>query len=169
MQPLLQKPRRLAGAVVLLAAGVAGIAAAQGYPKEGNYDFSSCWSGVSNMIAFDKTHVAYSFEMSGTTQTNPPGGAFDKLAFRCVGLNYVFAGKPLSGTTVCEAIDAQGDKSLTHFKTEGPAGTRVAITGTGKYEGMVSTGTTAPVGVFPTIKPGTFQNCNRQTGSYKMK
>lgn len=30
-------------------------------------------------------------------------------------------------------------------------------------------GTTAPAGPFPTIKPGTFQNCNRQTGTYKMK
>ncbi len=27
-------------------------------PKEGNYDFTSCWSGVSNAIAFSKTHSA---------------------------------------------------------------------------------------------------------------
>jgi hypothetical protein len=158
-----------ARAGILLAAGIAGIATAQTYPKEGNYEFSSCWSGVSSMIAFDKSHVAYSFEMTGTTQTTPPGGAFDKLTFRCVGMNYVLEGTPLKGTTVCEAVDAQGDKSLTHFTTEGTRGARTAVVGTGKYEGMVSTGTTAPVGVFPVIKPGTFQNCNRQTGTYKMK
>jgi len=161
--------RHLARAGLMLAAGVAGIAAAQTFPKEGNYDFSSCWSGVANMVAFDKTNMAYSFEMMGTTQSVPPGGAFDKLTFRCVGLNYIYEGKPITGNAVCESIDSQGDKSLAHFTNDGPKSTRTAITGTGKYEGMVSSGTTAPVGVFPTIKPGTFQNCNRQTGTYKMK
>jgi len=34
---------------------VAGVASAQALPKEGNYDFTACWSGVSNVIAFSKT------------------------------------------------------------------------------------------------------------------
>jgi hypothetical protein len=71
---------------------------------------------------------------------------------------------------VCEAIDRDGDKRLTQFVT-GPDGKldRQFIAGTGKYEGMTETSSVQPLGPFPTIKPGTFQNCNRQTGTYKMK
>ena len=29
-------------------------------PKEGTYDFNSCWSGVNNTITFSKTHTASS-------------------------------------------------------------------------------------------------------------
>jgi hypothetical protein len=43
------------------------------------------------------------------------------------------------------------------------------LAGTGKYEGMVRTATAESLGQFPTIKPGTFQGCNRATGTYKLK
>lgn len=167
MRSKLNLKLQVAGAGLVVALGITG-AAAQTYPKEGNYDFSSCFSGASNIIAFTNTHTAFSYEMTGATQSIPPGGVFDKTTFRCVGLNYVFDGKG-AGTAVCEAVDAQGDKSLTHFAVDGQKSVRTAIIGTGKYDGMVSSGITAPLGPFPVIKPGTFQNCNRQTGTYKMK
>ena len=155
-------------AALVTVAMVAGNATAQTIPKEGNYDFSSCWSGVSNIVSFSKTHTAFSYEMTGTSQSNPPGGLYDKTSFRCVGMNYSFDGKN-TGTAVCESIDKDGDKSLTHFAVEGLNAKRTAISGTGKYDGMVSSGTTVTAGPFPVIKPGTFQNCNRQTGTYKLK
>ena len=34
---------------------------------------------------------------------------------------------------------------------------------------MVTNGTIEPLGPFPVIKAGTFQDCNRQTGTYKLK
>jgi hypothetical protein len=43
------------------------------------------------------------------------------------------------------------------------------LAGTGKYEGLQMGGTSVPLGSFPSIKPGTFQACNRQTGTYKLK
>ena len=54
--------------------------------------------------AFSKTHTASSYEMTGVNRSNPPGGLFDKLAFRCVGMNASLDGK-VSGTTVCEGTD----------------------------------------------------------------
>lgn len=168
MKSKLNLKLQLARAGLVVALGITGAATAQTYPKEGNYDFSSCWSGVSNIIAFSKTHTAFSYEMTGTTLSNPPGGFSDKTTFRCVGMNYVFDGK-VTGTAVCEGNDMQGDKSLNHYAIEGQKAVRTFISGTGKFDGMVSSGTTAPVGPFPSIKPGTFQNCNRQTGTYKMK
>jgi len=43
------------------------------------------------------------------------------------------------------------------------------VVGTGKYEGMVASGTVRPLGPFPVIKAGTFQDCNHQSGTYELK
>jgi hypothetical protein len=137
-------------------------------PKEGSYDFNSCWSGVANAITFSKTHSASSYEVTGTNRSNPPGGMFDKSTFRCVGMNASLDGK-ITGSSVCEAIDVDGDKRLAYFSTGDGKETRTQVAGTGKYEGLVMAGTIEPLGPFPTIKDGTFQSCNHQTGTYKLK
>jgi hypothetical protein len=156
-------------AAVLVTVMSVGPAVAADMPKEGPYDFTSCWSGVSNVIAFSKTQSALSYEMTGAVLSNPPGGMFDKQSFRCVGMNTSLDGKN-TGTTVCEAIDKDGDKRLTYFSlTSDGKIIREHVAGTGKYEGMVSSGTVTPLGPIPVIKAGTFQDCNRQTGTYKLK
>src|SRR5262245_11969173 len=152
---------------VLLLVGVGGAFAAD-LPKEGSYDITSCWSGVSSAIAFSKTHTVSSFELTGMTRSNPPGGAFDMTANRCVGISSSIEGKN-TGTSLCETVDKDGDKELTRSTTEGPKGMFEALAGTGKYEGMVRTGTVESVRQFPPVKPGTFQGCNRGTGTYKLK
>jgi hypothetical protein len=161
-----RKLNRIALAVLGAAAGSA-LAAAM--PKEGSYDYIACWSGVNSQIAFSKTHRAFSFEMTGTSRTEPPGGMFDGESFRCVGSNAVF-GKNRSAIATCETLDRDGDKRLNFFYlgTDGQY-VRETMAGTGKYEGLMMTGKVTPLGPFPTVKPGTFQNCNRQTGTYKMK
>ena len=138
-------------------------------PKEGNYDYTACWSGTNNVITFSNTHTGSSFEMTGSIRSASPGGMFDNESFRCVGMNASFAGKN-TGSTVCESADAAGNKRLTYFSV-GADGKpiREFVAGTGKYEGMVTSGTVAPLGPFPVIKPGTFQACNHQTGTYKLK
>jgi hypothetical protein len=164
------KPSRCLIAAALGLAGAMGTLCAADLPKEGKYDFTACWSGESRLIAFSKTHVAYSYEMTGATLSNPPGGMFDHQSFRCVGSNAIFE-KRTSGMAICEAMDRDGDKRLTYFTVaEDGKTTRKTVTGTGKYEGMTEENPVVqPLGPFPTIKAGTFQNCNRQTGSYKMK
>ena len=154
---------------VLLAAAALGPAIAADLPKEGRYDFTACWAGISNTINFSKTHTASSFEMTGNIRSNPPDGLFDKESFRCVGINYALDGKN-GGTTVCEALAADGAKRLAFFSTT-PDGKviRENVAGTGKYEGFSGSGTVQPLGPFPVVKPGTFQDCNHQTGTYKMK
>ena len=83
-------------------------------------------------------------------------------------MNASFDGK-LIGTNVCESIDVDGDKRLTYFSTGDGKITRTNVAGTGKYEGMVTSGTVENLGGFPAIKDGTFQNYNHQTGTYKLK
>jgi hypothetical protein len=147
--------------------GVGGALAAD-LPKEGTYDVTSCSSGVGSVIAFSKTHTASSFEVTGTARSNPPGGAFDMVTFRCVGMGSSIEGRN-TGMNLCEVIDKDGDKYLVRNTVEGPKSVQETLAGTGKYEGMVRTGTTESVGQFPTIKPGTFQSCNRGTGTDKLK
>jgi hypothetical protein len=161
---------QLANVGLVAALGVTGSAVAQTFPKEGTYDYTACWSGVNNPIEFSKTHSAVTQEFTGTTRSNPPGGFLDNRSFRCIGLATMFDGKG-TNTTVCESLGADGgDKILTRFSvaSDGKA-TREVIAGTGKYEGLVSSGIAEPLGPFPSAKLGTFQACNHQTGTYKMK
>ena len=138
-------------------------------PKEGSYDFISCWSGVANTITFSKTLSASSWENTGTLRSDPPGGLFDMNTFRCVGMTASFDGK-ITNTRVCESIDADGDKRLTREElTADGKDTQTRVAGTGKYEGFVTTRTVEQLGSFPAIKDGTFQGCNRATGTYKLK
>jgi len=154
---------------LLATASVLPVAVAADLPKEGSYDFVSCWSGASNVIQYSKMHRATSYEMTGMNRSNPPGGLFDNTSFRCVGTNASFDGKPTS-STVCETVDADGHKRLTYF-SQGADGKMVRqdVAGTGKYEGLATSGTVTTLGPFPTVKDGTFHGCNRQTGTYKMK
>jgi len=110
-------------------------------PKEGSYDFTSCNSGVTNVITFSKTHTGSSYEVTGTNRSNPPGGLFDKSTFRCVGMSASLDGKN-SGSDLCESIDPDGDKRLSSFLTVDGKTTRTQVTGTGKWEGIVITGHT---------------------------
>jgi hypothetical protein len=145
----------------------ASTALAADLSPEGKYDFTSCYSGVTTPIQFSKTHSAFTFEMTGTTLASQPGAMFDKVSYRCIGLNTTLDGKT-TAVTICEAVDKDGDKSLSRYDNTGGKGVRIQLAGTGKYEGSVVTGSAEPLGPFPTIKPGTFQNCTHQMGTYKL-
>jgi hypothetical protein len=69
-------------------------------PKEGNFDYTACYSGVNSVITFSKTHTASSYELTGTNRSNPPGGMIDKNTFRCVGMSASLDGKN-TGSNVC--------------------------------------------------------------------
>jgi hypothetical protein len=155
-------------AAVLAAIMVSPWAIAADLPKEGSYDFVSCFTGTSNTVTFSKTHWASTTELTGTSQTNPPGGLYDKVSFRCLSMDVTVDGKT-TATSMCEGIDKDGDKYLSHFVNDGQKTTRSVVAGTGKYDGLTSSGTTKNMGPFPSLKPGTVQNCIQQTGTYKMK
>ena len=155
--------------VATAALAVTGAMGAVNLPKEGSFDYTACWSGNSSDIAFSNSQGASSFEMTGMILSNPPGGPFDKNTFRCVGMNTMINDKA-GGGNVCEAVDADGDKRYVQFfiGADGSV-TRQVVSGTGKYAGMVMNTTVTTLGPFPGIKAGTFQSCNRQTGTYKLK
>ena len=156
------------GALVIVLTIAFGNVAAQTIPKEGNYDYVSCYSGTVNFITFSKTHSASTYELIGNSRTSPPGGPFDMLTFRCLGMGSSLDNQTTS-TNYCEAIDKDGDKLLVRNVNIGQKGTQEGLAGTGKYEGIVRSGINEFLGVFPAIKPGTLSGCNRQIGTYKIK
>ncbi len=152
-------------AVTVLGFNAAGAA---NIPKEGTYDVTACWSGIAKQIEFGKDYTASSFEMTGSTRSNPPGGLFDRSSYRCVGSNANLSGKR-SNMLTCETLDPDGDKRLIYFSQQGDQVVRENVTGTGKYEGMEASGTVKMLPAPPPAMPGTFQACNHQTGTYKLK
>jgi len=161
--------RNLNFVALAVLSAAAGSAVAAGMPKEGNFDYTACWTTVMNAIAYSKGNTAFSFELTGTQLSNPPGGPFDKESFRCVGSNAVF-GKKVWANATCEAVDRDGDKRLSYFY-RGADGqvVREIIAGTGKFDGIVMNEKITPLGPYPAIKPGIVVNCNRHVGTYKMK
>ncbi len=139
-------------------------------PNEGAYDIKTCFTRKSTLIQYSKTQYAYSYEETGTVVSAQPGGLFDGDVVRCVGMTAVVEGKR-SGGSFCEAVAKNGDKRLTQFKydNEGKL-VREALVGTGKYDGMVLTGSTVKaIGPAPVLETGTAEACNQQTGNYKLK
>ena len=159
---------RCAAALCLFAA--AGTAdAAVTLAKEGNFAVISCWSGTGSDLAFTKDMTISSYEMIGTVVSNVPNGLGDHSTFRCIGTSNMTKGKT-SGGNYCETVDPDGDKRLNRFDVQDGKVTREFVAGTGKYEGMTLTNTVVtPFPAFKEHKPGVFQGCNRQTGTYKLK
>jgi hypothetical protein len=168
------KPMRTRSMIIAATAFVgiaaAGTTIAADLPKEGQYEFTACQSGVFTSVGPTNTVFAASWEGTGSTMTTPPGGMFDRLAFHCVGYTTAFDGKAPVASNACVAVDKDGDKIFARFTPQGPGvWTRETVAGTGKYEGMMMSGTAVAMAAAPAAKPGTFQNCNRQTGTYKLK
>lgn len=154
----------VAGAIAL----TMGVAISQPMPKEGNYDYISCWSGTANNIQFSKTHGFGNFEFVVTNRTNPPGGPFDMTVARCIGMGIQIDGK-YSNSSYCEATDKDGDKFMVRNSIEGGKPIQEGVAGTGKYEGMTRIGTSETLGSFPRIRPDVITGCARQTGTYKLR
>jgi hypothetical protein len=139
-------------------------------PKEGVYDYISCFSGTTNTSKFSDTISMVAFEQTGMIQSVVPGGPFDKETFHCVGVETFMNGKIANGTTLCESADKEGNKRMARFTNVDGKATREQLAGTGKYEGMTLTSSAIDsMGPYPTIKEGTFQNCVHQKGTYKLK
>lgn len=154
--------------IAIAAASFAPPVAAQAMPKEGRFDYVACFSGTSNPIAFSKTQSGMTYEHTGSTRSNLPDSPFDKLSFRCLGMGTNLDGKA-AAMTLCEVVDKDGDRMLNHFVQSEGRTVRTTVAGTGKFEGITTESTLTVLGPFPTAKPGTFQSCNHQVGSYRLK
>src|SRR5579871_4596581 len=105
-------------------------------PKEGKYDYFSCWSATNNVMPLPDNTEAIGYDLTGSTRAVTPGSMFDKNTFHCIGAGTMRDSKMIGGRTACMAVDADGDKRVAIFTNENGKDTRQEVMGTGKYEGM---------------------------------
>lgn len=155
--------------VALAASLAAGAVFAADLPREGSYDYTTCFTRTAARIDYAPGYFAYSYEEVGATVSHPPGGPFDGEKVRCVGMTASLDGKR-SGGSICEGIAGDGDKRLARFWYDADGKfQREAVAGTGKYDGMTTTGTVRTIKELQQTGPNTSEFCNRATGTYRLK
>jgi len=134
---------------------------------EESYDITNCWSGVTSMLSASKELVVYGYELKGITRSNHENKAFDNDTFQCVGIAKVVAGKATSDS-YCKFMDPDGDMVVGGGQKTGAEGTWKFLQGTGKWKGITGGGKNWVITKSKPIKEGTFQGCNRATGTYEL-
>ena len=156
--------------LLILIAGTS-LATAAEVPKEGTYDYIACYGGTMAQMKMPDGKIASTLEWTGGTHSNVANSPFDNNSFKCIGAG-ISAGVGKGWTTgrlYCTATDTDGDIRAVSFVIEDGKGTRHDDGGTGKFEGLTTTGTKSES--FAALKPaadGTIQECSHQTGSYKI-
>ena len=69
--------------LILIAA--TSLASAGEVPKEGTYDYTSCWSGTTSTMQLPGGAMAATNEVTGMNHAKIPGTMFDNSSFRCIG------------------------------------------------------------------------------------
>jgi hypothetical protein len=87
----------------------------------------------------------------------------------CIGTYTFVEGKHL-GTGYCIHVDPDGDRWLQKWEAGADfSGTWTAVGGSGKYAGMQASGMFKPIGPVASALPNSVQQCNHNTGSYRLK
>jgi hypothetical protein len=147
-----------------------GAAFAADLPKEGPLDITACQVRVLNRVEISESRAMSSYEQTGTSLSNPPGGLFDKGANRCVGIATSIKGQVVEDISFCITVFPDGGWIHRKF-TRQPDGTYTwnLVEAKGQYEGIKLDGKATTIGGFPALKPDVALFCNRQTGTYKLK
>jgi hypothetical protein len=162
------KPRFVALAAIA-AALLSGVPFAAELPKEGTYDVMSCFTRKIFRMRHSETLRAWSYDETATARSKEPGGLFDGDEVRCVGAAASINGKRM-GLSFCEGIAPNGDKRLTRFWYDADGKIqREELGGTGRYEGLVTTGSVRQVAPAEEVSPDVQKYCNHLTGTYRMK
>mgnify|MGYP006908213212 CR=1 FL=1 len=161
--------RGIASGCTLLALLATSAGAAVDLPREGKYDTTLCFGGALPTMATSETHVSGVLDLYGPMVGNLPGGGLYHLNnIRCTGVWAIINGV-YTENGYCETADPDGDKQFGQYANDGKGGKWKVLAGTGKYAGMTASGVYGPVGQMAGRGDGTLVNCNRATGSYRLK
>jgi hypothetical protein len=169
---MMRRPAGLFLCAILVAGGASNGLAQM--PEDGPFDFTICFTGSSTTIKFDDQHVAFAWvDEKGFSHSNPPGGAFDMMWFRCVGSGGVFEGtRPIDD--YCEFADQDGDRmfvvhrNVTDLATKTRESKVDIFAGTGKFAGIKGAGESQRPLLFPDEDPDLYARCVRMNGDYKI-
>jgi hypothetical protein len=158
-----------AASAVLAASGAA--AGKVNIPKEGSYEFDFCVVGHGKTLSAGDKLFVMNYEVDANLRSTPPGRAFDRMGSRCYGVYVNLNGQPKE-SGMCELTDLDGDKWYMQYQGtwDGGGGTYKAVHGTGKYDGMTLEGEYRIDSSWGNAsKEVSFQGCNPNKGTYKLK
>jgi len=136
-------------------------------PKEGSYKSDGCFHGQHFMTAHSKDAMGGSYTGISSQSASGEGDFWRNTVGRCNGAWTLIMGE-VNESGTCEYTDAAGDKFFGIYTRKNQDGTWKVLGGTGKYDGIESTGTWSPYTQFPAIQ-GEVATCFHQTGKYKLK
>ncbi len=136
-------------------------------PKEGSYKSDGCFHGQHFMAAHSKDAMGGSYTGVSTQQAVGENDFWHNIAGKCNGAWTLIMGE-YNELGTCEYVDAAGDKFFGVYMRKGQDGTWKVLGGTGKFDGIESTGTWTPYTQFAAIS-GEAASCFHQTGRYKLK
>lgn len=133
-----------------------------------SYESTTCRAGTVTVLAQADKIFVWQLDHRGVTLS--PGGPFDGFTQRCIGTVANVEGK-IAANGWCRNVDPKtGDWTLIDWTgSDKPGhGTFSYRQGTGKWQGITGGGTYEPVGATKPVEPGTYQNCNRAKGTFKL-
>lgn len=139
--------------------------------KEGSYAFDFCPIGQAKTLANGDKLFHMQYDLNAVVRSQVPGGAFDRMGARCYGMFSIINGKN-SEIGMCELTDLDGDKWWMDYRgnPEATGGSYTAVSGTGKYEGIVLKGEYRLDNNWGSpAKDVAFIGCNPNKGTYKLK
>lgn len=160
-----------AAAVVAFALSASATGGKVNIPKEGSYDFDFCPIGRGKVFSAGDKLFVMNYDLDAILRSTPPGKAFDRMGARCFGIYSNINGRQQE-VGMCEMTDLDGDKWWMDYRgnPDGAGGTYTAAFGTGKYEGMTLRGEYRIDNAWGSIsKEVSFQGCNPNKGTYKLK
>ena len=150
-------------ATMVTSSALAGVEVA----GKGNYEGMLCVAGPLPAVVQSDTEMSGSFDLIGPMVTKP-GMLYHAANIHCLGAWSLIGGN-YHENGHCQVVDAAGDKIFGKFSRVNADGRWEALSGTGKYAGIVSSGPYTPVAQFPQPVPGTLQHCNKITGTWKLR
>ena len=165
--------RKLAVVMTLGAMLAAGsvMAGKVNIPKEGNYEFDFCPIGRGKTFSSGDKLFFMQYDLDAVLRSTPAGRAFDRMGARCLGIYSNLSGRQQEAG-MCELTDLDGDKWWMDYRgnPDGKGGTYTSAYGTGKYDGMTLRGEYHIDNDWGSIsKEVSFQGCNANKGTYKLK
>jgi len=141
-------------------------------PKEGNFSFTSAYSGTFKVLAMGQERVQMTYEFMGANIGDTPNDLYQNTSFRCLGASHAVKGEDIDASTFCVSTRPDGDQIFSIYKTThkmgaGYKGTFTFVGGTGKLVGIQGGGEITGISVRPAAE-GTFQEHARQKGQYKL-
>jgi len=156
--------------IVLVAAF--GTGAKAQIPKEGNFSFTSAYSGTFKVLAMGQERLQMTYEFMGVNIGDAPNDLFQNTSFRCIGSFHAVKGEYKNDSTFCVCTRPDGDQMFSIYRTVGKMGagfkgTFTFVGGTGKLAGIQGSGEITGFPVRPSAE-GTFQEYAKQKGQYKL-